>query len=287
MRRSKEILLLICCATLLFGCRKNINVKIPDYVQRLVVEGKVETGSNPELFLTYTVPYFGDHTSQNISEIAVKNALVTVYDGFTTDTLKDATFGNGFYYRAANMIGVTGRTYHLTINLNGKTYTSSTTIYPPVALDSLWFKVVDKDSLGFVWAHFKEPSGLGNCYRWFAKRAVKDQDYVPPFNSAFDDKFFDGKEFDFAFDRGVRQNSTAPDDNNQERGFFKKNDVVTVKFCSIGEKECQFFRSYYANLISNGNPFAAPSNLKSNINGENVIGCWCGYSPTFKTLICQ
>jgi hypothetical protein len=271
-------------ALLFSSCQKNIDVKIPDYVQKLVVEGKIDNGDHPQVYLSYTVPYFGNHT-QSLSEFAVKGAFVTVTDGFTTDTLRDP-FGQGYTYLASNMIGIEGRTYNLTIHLNGKTYTAQTTIYPQVKLDSLWFKPT-LDSLGFIWARMTEPATPGDHYRWFAKRIGKDQTFLAPLGSAFDDKFINGKTFDFAYDRAVLQGSTAADDNNIERGYFKRGDQVVVKFCTIGEKEFLFFRSYDANIVSNGNPFAAPSNLQSNINGENVLGVWCGYNPYFDTVICK
>lgn len=271
----------------LTSCQKEIDVKIPDYVQKLVVEGRIENGSNPEVFLSYTIPYFGNHTQQNLADFAVKGALVTVYDGTSIDTLKDITMGNGYWYRASNMIGAVGKTYALTIVVNGKTYTSQTTIHPQVKLDTLWFKVLRDDSLGFIYTHFTEPAGIGNSYRWLAKRIGKDQNFIAPIGSAFDDKFIDGKSFDFAYNRGHVQNSTATDDNNNERDFFKKNDQVIVKFCSIGYDEFRFFRSYDANIISNGNPFAAPTNLENNVHGENVIGVWCGYNAFIDTLICK
>jgi len=283
----KRIIKIICALFLVIsGCTKNIDVKIPDYVQKLVVEGKIEKGSNPEVYLSYTVPYFGNHTS-NLADFAVKGALVIVSDGTSTDTLKDATFGSGFWYKANNMVGVEGGTYFLTILLNGKTYTAQTTIWPQVKLDSLWFKVLRDDSLGFIYAHMTEPGATKDNYRWFAKRIGKDQTFLAPLGSAFDDKFINGKSFDFAYDRGVVQNSTANDDNNNEKGFFKKNDQVVVKFCTIGYEEFRFFRSYDANIVSNGNPFAAPTNLQNNIVGENVLGVWCGYNATFDTLICK
>lgn len=273
--------LLLC----LFSCQKKIDVKIPDYVQKLVVEGKIETGQTPEVYLSYTVPYFGNHTN-SLSDFAVKGALVTVTDGSSTDTLKDLT-GLGYYYKALNMVGVAGKTYDLSILLNGKTYTAQTTIWPQVKLDSLWFKVMRYDSLGFVYAHMTDPGNEQNNYRWFAKRIGKDQTFIAPLGSSFDDKFISGKSFDFAYDRGVIQGSTATDDNNNERGFFKKNDQVIVKFCTIGPNEYLFFRSYDANIISNGNPFAAPSNLQSNLQGKDVLGVWCGYNSYIDTLICR
>jgi hypothetical protein len=266
------------------ACQQKIDLKIPDYKQMLVVEGKVEAGANPQVYLTYSVPYFGNHTS-SLSEFAVKGAFVTVTDGMTTDTLKDATLGNGFFYKANTMLGVAGRTYNLMIQLNGKVYTAQTTIYPQVKLDTLWFKPEKQDSLGFIYAHMHEPPQLGNWYRWLAKRISKDQDFIAPLGSAFDDKFINGKSFDFAYDRGMLQNSTATDDNNVEKGYFKKGETVVVKFCTIGEKEFRFFRSYDENVVSNGNPFAAPTNLQSNIQGQNVLGLWCGYNAFLDTVL--
>jgi len=271
---------------LLSACQKKIEVNIPDYVQKLVVEGKVEVGANPEVYLSYSVPYFGNHTS-SLADFAVKNAIVVVNDGTTTDTLKDATLGGGFYYKANTMIGAVGKTYQLSILLNGETYTAQTTIYPQVKLDSLWFKVLKDDSLGFVYTHMTEPAGTGNSYRWFGKRINKDQSFIAPLGSAFDDKFIDGKSFEFAYNRGVMQNSHANDYNKKERSYFKRGDKVIIKFCSIGYDEFRFFRSYDANIISNGNPFAAPTNLENNVHGKDVIGVWCGYNPFIDTLICQ
>jgi len=279
-----DVSLLLLLLFLLTDCQQKIDVKIPDYVEKLVVEGKIEVGTNPQVYLSYTVPYFGNHTT-NISDFAVKGAFVTVTDGITIDTLKDATFGNGFYYVAAHMTGVEGRTYNLMIQVNGKVYTAQTSIYPQVKLDTLWFKVEKQDSLGYIYTHMHEPPQLGNWYRWQAKRIHKDSIFIAPLGSAFDDKFINGKSFDFAYDRGMLQNSTADDDNNAEKGYFKRGEKVVVKFNTIGEKEFLFFRSYDANIISNGNPFAAPTNLQSNIQGQNVIGVWCGYNPSLDTVL--
>ncbi|MBC7864463.1 MAG: DUF4249 domain-containing protein [Bacteroidia bacterium] len=272
---KKVFYFLIFAVAAFTSCTKDIDVNVPDYTQKLVVEGGIEPGSNPYVYLSWTLPYFGNNDYSDFQQYMVKGAVVTVSDGFTTDTLKEVIPGQGLYYLGLNMQGVTGRTYDLNILINGKTYTSSTTINLPVPLDSLWFKP-EKDSLGFVWTHFKEPAGLGHRYRWYAKRIGKDDSFYAPFSSVFDDKFIDGKEFDFAYDRGMKPNSEEEDDKNVEKGYFKVGDTVVVKYCTIGDKEFRYLRSYYLNQMSNGNPFAAPSTLESNISGD-AIGLWCGY----------
>lgn len=267
------------------NCTKNVDVELPEYKQYLVVEGSIEPGQKPRVYLSYTIPYFGSNNVNNLSDFAVKGATVIVTDGITKDTLKELLPGTGYFYQALNITGQVGREYFLTIIVNGKTYTSQTKLYNPIALDSLWNKHEGNDSLGYVWARLNEPAGLGNAYRWYAKRIGKDNEFLAPFGSSFEDKFVDGKTFDFGYDRGIAENSEATDDNNIERGYFKNGDVIVVKFCNIGMKEYKFLRSRDASTLSNGNPFAAPSNVESNVYGENVIGLWCGYSPSYDTLV--
>jgi hypothetical protein len=182
------------------------------------------------------------------------------------------------------VIAQQGKTYVLNITVNGKTYTADTYIYPPVALDSIYFKG-EQDSLGFMWAHFHEPPGLGNSYRWFAKRYNRDKAWASPFNSVFDDKFVDGKDFDFAYERGPQPNEIQNYKDDPESGYYKRGDTVVVKFCTIGRKEYLFWNSYYLNKSSNGNPFSAPSNIISTIPGEDVLGGFFGYSPSYDTLV--
>ncbi|MGZ3904708.1 MAG: DUF4249 domain-containing protein [Bacteroidia bacterium] len=280
----KHILKIFALLILLTSCQQKINLKIPDYVQKLVVEGKIETDTFPAVNLSYTMPYFSDK-QVNLQDLAVKGAFVTVSDGTTIDTLKELFPGHGYYYRGSKIRGTAGRTYNLMISVDGKTYTAQTYIYPQVKLDTLWFKPEKQDTLGYIYTHMEEPPQLGNWYRWQAKRIGKDLDFIAPLGSAFDDKFINGKSFNFAYDRGMLQNSTADDDNNDEKGFFKKGQNVIVKFSTMGEKEYLFFRSYDANAISNGNPFAAPTNLQSNIDGHNVIGVWCGYNNYIDTVL--
>ncbi|MFN6037842.1 MAG: DUF4249 domain-containing protein [Bacteroidota bacterium] len=263
------------------SCTKDIDVKIPDFEQKLVVEGSIEPGQKPTVILTWTAPYFGAQNFNNIQQYFVTDAIVTVNDGTTTDTLVAGFPGLFPLYTSQSMIGITGKTYNLKIELNGKIYTSTTTILPAVNLDSLSFSPEVGDTLGLIKSKFKEPDESGNNYRWFTQRVGKDANYVTQFGSISDDKFINGKEFEFFMSRGSAPGSQAPEDQNEERGLFKKGDSVLVKFCTIGQKEYRYFRSYYQNLSSNGNPFSAPATLESNIEG-GAIGLWCGYGAFIK-----
>jgi hypothetical protein len=182
----------------------------------------------------------------------------------------------------ANIFGEIGETYDLVINADGKQLTSVTTIPQPVALDSLWFKL-EFDIYGFIWAKLTEPAGLGNAYRWFTKRLNQDGSFLAPWGSAFEDKFIDGTSFEFAYNRP----DTQYEETNQPEGenYFKIGDTIVVKFCSIDIPHYQFWRTFETQAVNNGNPFAAPTSIKTNINGG--LGIWGGYSPSYDTLIVQ
>jgi hypothetical protein len=188
--------------------------------------------------------------------------------------------------------GQSGKTYSLDISVNGKTLTASTQILPAIPLDTLWFsheKVnAVGDSLGFIWAHLSDPVNEHNAYRWLAKRNGKDYAFIPPPGSATDDKYYNGQSFDFAYNRGIAQNSQAPDDHNEERGYFKSGDTVVVKFCTIDHAAYSFYRSLDLVLNNNGNPFASPSSVESNVFPKgDALGIWCGYGVSTHTVVCK
>lgn len=280
----------ICICTLFFvSCEKEISIELPEAEKKIVVDGGIFTGQPAAVTLTWSAGYFDPIDSASIASYVISNALVTVSDGTTTDTLQftiDLNRPVPFVFRGNNVIGQVGRTYVLTVVADGKTVTSTTTIPSPVALDSVWFQPeIDGDSLGFAWAHLTEPIGVGNGYRWYTKRLNEDAVFLAPFGSTFDDNFVEGKSFDFAYNRPAPEGSTAPEDNNRERGYFKTGDTIVVQFCSIGIGEAAFFRTFEIEVSNNGNPFAAPGVIETNVTGG--LGVFCGYSPTYDTIICQ
>lgn len=271
--------ILILCA-----CRKDIKPKLPEYQQKVVIEAAIETGGAGVVLLSYSVPYFGTFNFKTPEKAFIKGAFVTMTDGTITDTLKELDPNQGYYYLGSKLIGQQGKTYTLNVTVDGDTFSGSTSILSPPKLDSLWFKS-EIDSLGFIWQKFSEPAGVGDHYRWFAKRLGRDVFYAAPFGSAFDDKFIDGKKFDFAYDRGPQPYAIQEFRDDPEQGYYKKGDSVVVKFCKIGKNEYDFWNTYYQNKASNSNPFSAPANIKSTFgNNRDVFGCFCGYAPYYDTI---
>lgn len=270
---------------LFLSCRKDVKPILPEYQQKLVVEASIETGGYGIVLLSWSVPYFGNFDFSTPENAFVKGAFVTISDGAVTDTLKELDPSLGYIYLGLKLKGAEGKTYKLNIKVNGETYTSESSIRNPAKLDSLYFKG-ELDSLGWVWQRFSEPSGAGDHYRWFSKRLGKDDFYAAPFSSVFDDKFIDGKSFDFAYDLGPQPNKIQEYRDDPYRSYYKRGDTVVVKFCKIGKVEYDFWNTYYQNKASNSNPFSAPVNVKSAFgNNREVFGCFTAYAPAFDTLI--
>jgi len=181
-----KLLVLIFSAIVLFiSCEKDITVNLPKQKQQYVVEGYIENGLPAYVMLSKTADYFSPVDSTALQQYMVKNATIVISDGDITDTLLQVDPSIGYFYFSPKIIGQTGKNYSLRIitpenyslriiTPDNELLTAETKMLPAVPLDSVWFKIQEgKDSLGYVWAHLKDPDTLGNCYRWFAKRLNK------------------------------------------------------------------------------------------------------------------
>lgn len=294
---KKNLLLLIVSVVMMSSCEKNIDLDLPPIDQKVVVEGYVENGLPPYVILSKTEPYFDPIGQNTLNNLPVRGASVFISDGVDTiklteiDTSINGVSLGGFYVALDSvtflptMLGKPGTTYHLNIiTISGEQLSSSALLPMPVPLDSTWFKVQeDLDSLGWAWARLTDPDTLGNSYRWFAKRLSKDDFFIAPIGSIFEDRFINGRSFNFPYNRGTIQNSEADEDKNEEAGFYKKGDTIVVKFCTTDFATYEFWRDAENQVSSNGSPFAVPSNVKSNIIGGR--GLFATYTASYDTII--
>lgn len=198
--------------------------------------------------------------------------------------------------------GEIGKTYTLRVSKDEHELSSTTKINNLVELDSLWFKVPNddpEDSLGFIFGILTDPDTTGNAYRWYAKRVnqypayapdeyvglQKDNSFIAPLGSVFDDSFFNGLSFEFAYYRGRTPNSQKFDDNNEEAGYFKRGDTVVVRGCVIDMGAFRYIDSFENQIGNQGSPFAVPFNLESNVEGG--LGAFIGYGAVYDTVVCQ
>lgn len=237
----------------------------------------------------------------------ISGATVTVSNGTITDTLTEICTDNlpvGFEsiaaaffglpieqlvnlhlcaYVSTGLVGEIGKTYVLKVIHNNKTYTSSTKIENPTALDNLfWREQANLPGYGFSWAKITDSPVMGDAYRWEVKN-ISDGSFSKPFQPFTDDRFYNGKTFEFSVENPMSFKDQTIE--NQYKGYYKLGDTIVVKFSKLGKKEYQFFEKKYNQIYSGGNPFATPTNIPTNIEG-GALGVWAGFSPWYDTLIC-
>jgi hypothetical protein len=126
------------CVLALVGCERVVAVDLPEGPKRLVVEARLErvegrvTGDQ-RIRLTTTDAFF----SRTLPP-AARGATVTVTDDRGGVVALSESAEPGVYTTSALVIEV-GRTYTLRIGYDGNSYTSTSQVQAPVAIDSLYF----------------------------------------------------------------------------------------------------------------------------------------------------
>ncbi|MCX6294868.1 MAG: DUF4249 domain-containing protein, partial [Bacteroidetes bacterium] len=274
------------------ACTENLDVKLPNSDKKIVIEGVIENGKVAEVIITRTIPLFSSISGTTATDFYVLDAKVYVSNGIITDTLSlaiDSGSSLGVVYKGSTILGISGQNYSLNIvTADGTIYKSTTSIPYPVALDSVWWKAQPpEDSLGYANAHLTDPSAPGNNYRWYAKRPTKDRRFIAPYGATFDDKFINGKSFEFAYTKGYDPTdnvNSALNDSDKERNYYRKSDTIYIKFCTIDKASKDFYTTFEAALSSNGNPFASPTTILGNID-NGALGVWSGMGAFYDTIM--
>jgi hypothetical protein len=287
----------------MYACEENYIPETSVSQQEIVVEGYVEAGygANPTfVILTQSIPFISTIKPGQFSDLFIKNAQVTVFDGDKTTSLTQvclnqipaelkkevyAVLGLNpdsittdicvYADLFSNIKRESGRQYDLKVVVGDKTITATTSIPPYVGLsDFRWAEPPGKpnDTLAQLNVKIKDPKGIKNYYRYLTSSG--GEALIPPFGSVTDDAIFDGKEFEFPLDKAEKRGG---DFNIETYGLYKRGDSIAIKWCSIDKAHFDFWntRDFSAN---SGGPFAAYTRISSNINGG--LGVWGGYAVT-------
>ena len=196
-----------------------------------------------------------------------------------------------------------GRTYYLEIVWNNQLITSETTIPYPTPLDCLWVEqseTAEKDFKCDIRALYSDPAEVQNNILIKSKRIQHDernkedttsclvennQDPIFKLVDSGSDILINGQSFETYFPRPSDNGFPTGSYNTYHTKFcnedtieFKK-DIVLIKFCQIDEPSMKFWRGLVRQAGTNGNPFAEPLNLQSNINGG--LGVFTGYGAVY------
>mgnify|MGYP001179780000 FL=1 len=197
------------------------------------------------------------------------------------------------------------RSYTLDIVWNNQSITAETTIPEPTPLDCLWVEkseTADEDFKFDIRGVYSDPADQQNNIITRSKRIehykrindhsdsiqceiINKPDGNLKLIDAGADLLINGETFEFYFPRPKdsgfplgKYNGRHTKDCNGDLVEFS-NDVVLIKYCQIDEPSLKFWRGLIRQAGTNGNPFAEPMNLVSNIN--NGLGIFTGYGSVY------
>lgn len=300
------------------SCQKEVDIDLPKYDEKLVVDGKIETGLPPLIILSTTKDIFSNNSQDALFGDYISDALIIISDGTLKDTLQTicsdeipkeyqdigyALFGvppsimSKYHICAYSTLnpaffGQPGKSYWIEIQYKGKKYTANTSIVEPTYLDSVYWKPEKNNAMyGYAYAHLTDPAEKYNAYFWEVLRTNTGKDGKPvdlkfhrTGNPVFDDQFINGVSFDFFYENPRTFRDTSLPESI--RGLYKKNDTVIIKFSSLDKSTFNFMAKKYVQVNNGTNPFSIPINIPTNISGD-ALGYFGGFSTTYYTLICK
>lgn len=260
MKTVKTIIYTLSFSMLLIACEKEIDLDLTESEQLTVVEGVVNDNLGDNFVKLSKTRAFNNNGEREV----ISNATVRVSDGVGgVFTLTEVDTIPG-YYTNPNLIGVAGRTYELTVIVEGNAFTSSSVMNPRIEIDSLSYsedpKFNPEDSTEYsILCHFTDPKNVVNYYRMkaFADNVQKDG-FVN-----WDDVVIDGL-------------STALP--IFEVTYFE-GEEATVHLLSVDEANYRYFEAV---RLSQGGE--VPGNPETNINGDKVIGYFGAYAKSEYTI---
>jgi len=284
MKKMAFPFIIFCLLLTIVSCEDSLDFSVENYQQSLVIEGWIEQDKYPVVVLTRSSAYFAKIDSNAIRDLVVTTAKVTVSDGIKSEILtlkKNDNFFPPYIYEGTELLGQEGKSYHLTVESQGRIYQASTHIPARPIIDSLWFSLEEgKDSLGYIYGRYQDNPNEENYYRTFTWRKDIDKKYIPVYLSATGDLYFNGKEFTFSLLRGSESFSEITDDI-----YFKVGDTVRVKFCSIDRAHFDFWRTIERELYTVGNPFSSSGNQVISNLGDGALGVWGGYGASYYQIV--
>lgn len=290
MLKRIYIPIILICALAFPSCEKNIDVDFPPGEQPYVIEGYIENGTIPIISISRGVSFLSNITSTDFNNLFVTNATVSIsVDGGPPILMTPVNFGNATIYTNLSMSGEVGKKYDLLVEVDGKTFTASTSILAPRPLDSLVYKQAPglkgtEDSLVELTAWYTDPIEPENFSRILTKKNSEFL-YDVSFNSVYNDFIINGKSISFTVFGGkqaLQNNDTA---DFSQFGYFKRGDTVYVKWASIDKNQYEFWNTFESQSGSFGNPFSPTVLIKSNVKGKGGIGIWASYGASIDTII--
>lgn len=262
----------MCAMLLLCGCMKEPTQE-PQFTERLVVEGRIESGHTAVVMLSLTHPFEEHLNTEQMSDMIVRWAKVTVSNSQQSEILTgryDDNYPTKFIYTGSQIVGQEGETYTLLVEYSGHSWSATTTIPKTTTLENISLVEIDENNFTIT----AQVPATDEHNHYMVEGNLNNSTYYAPSLLGI----FNGEEQqrEITIFRPMDLVNLANYNN-----YFDKQEVVYLRLCTMSDVGYTYW-TYWENLIINiFNPIFPPQyNPPTNISG-NAMGLWEGYGSSY------
>lgn len=242
----------------LFSCEEVIEVDPGSAQAQIAVEGMIVNKTGESFVrLTRTAPYFSSDAPQPVT-----GASVTVADDHD-HMIAFVETGDGRYLAPVNFEGVPGRTYSLTVGIDGRMLTAQSTMPDSLDVSNVRLEYIDDNNEEmqegyYLYGTLNSDDPESNYFKSEVyvngiRRQKSAQDL-----QVFDDRFFGG----LGDVEGTFGHWTSDADD-----FLAKNDVLTIRLYALDKPAHDYLKALNDTPTQGGMYGRNPANVPSNIHG--------------------
>jgi hypothetical protein len=249
------------------SCTKVVDINLNDAAPKIIIEGGLsDIPASCSVKVSKTVNF-----DQPNDFPPVTGAVVTITEDFGDKTaLTEISAG---LYKADLYRGISGKTYTVSVTAEGKTYTASSKMAYPTAIDTIipervsWERFGKTETLNYVIIKYQDPKFQDNYYRFIEK-----------INSTI--------STDIMIDNDIlRDGNVINQQIYSENPLVQEGDTITIYLQTI-EKDIYNYFEQLRQVTSQdrGGQPAAPANPTSNFN-NGALGYFSAHAVRSKKII--
>jgi hypothetical protein len=260
---NQFVFYLICSLFILISCEKVIDIDLNSAAPKIVIEAEISDSLPCVVKLSQTINF----NQTNIFP-AISGATVTISDDMgTSKTLSETTKG---IYSDSSLHGISGRTYKLSVVVDGKEYIATSKMPDPVSIDTAFIKtygVYQGITYKYLIFRVSDPATIKNYYRFIEiYNGVRQK---ASYNIT-DDYLQDGQTIELSLWRDDYELQYIPGDS------------IYILLQSIDKGVYKYFSTLLE--YSGGYSSASPANPISNISNGS-LGYFSAYSVKSMLII--
>ncbi len=298
MKAVKISILFLFIGMLFSQCQKEIEVNLPDYERKIVIEGSIENGQPAMVIVSRSVPYFSSIDLETLMKdvfITDAEVIVTSSTGETEQLVFSLNPESPIYmaFTGRTLLGEPGKSYTLTVRYDGKEYSATSIMEESVRLDSAWLSFRDEnDTMPTSRIQLTDRAASHDYYMFRIKvhgKKLHDRLWVTSMPVAFDDATFNGQTVNYEILRANPSSLFMAEMSDEEQAeyyriTYRHGDTVYLKTSMIDYNAFQYWSAMTYELAVGQNPFMSPAPVPCNLSGENVIGNWTAFASTVDTM---